>query len=228
MRRRRLGCGGSPGSSPGWRKRRRRGRSGCWATAAGPCAKALSWRRRAGRAGGGRWTELAVTSERLPHGRCPDPQRLAGITPDGAARLVSLHDQDARPIAKGRLGKPSSSATKPRSPTTTTASSSITISSRATLPMPRSSRPPSSGSSTAPGRVPAAVTADRGYGEPGVERDLHALGVRTVVIPRKAKTAQGPQAPSTGGVPAHGQMADRLRRPDQQPETIVRGACQLA
>jgi transposase, IS5 family len=33
-------------------------------------------------------------------------QRLAGITPDGATRRVSLHDADARPIAKGRLGRP--------------------------------------------------------------------------------------------------------------------------
>jgi len=31
--------------------------------------------------------------------------RLAGQTPDGAARLVSLHDADARPIRKGRTGK---------------------------------------------------------------------------------------------------------------------------
>ena len=28
------------------------------------------------------------------------------MTPDGATRRVSLHDPDARPIAKGRLGKP--------------------------------------------------------------------------------------------------------------------------
>jgi IS5 family transposase len=33
-------------------------------------------------------------------------QRVAGMTPDGATRPVSLHDPDARPIAKGRLGKP--------------------------------------------------------------------------------------------------------------------------
>jgi IS5 family transposase len=33
-------------------------------------------------------------------------QRLAGVTPNGATRRVSLHDPDARPIAKGRLGKP--------------------------------------------------------------------------------------------------------------------------
>jgi transposase, IS5 family len=35
------------------------------------------------------------------------------------------------------------------------------------------------------------VTADRGYGQPVVERDLHALGVRTVAIPR-----QGPVPPA--------------------------------
>ena len=33
-------------------------------------------------------------------------QRMAGTIPDGATRRVSLHDPDARPIAKGRLGKP--------------------------------------------------------------------------------------------------------------------------
>ena len=33
-------------------------------------------------------------------------QRLAGTVPDGATRVVSLHDPDARPIVKGRLGKP--------------------------------------------------------------------------------------------------------------------------
>ena len=32
--------------------------------------------------------------------------RLAGQMPDGATRLVSLHDPDARPIRKGRIGKP--------------------------------------------------------------------------------------------------------------------------
>jgi IS5 family transposase len=41
-------------------------------------------------------------------------QGIAGTTPDGAHRVVSLHDQHARPIAKGRLGKRSSSATRRR------------------------------------------------------------------------------------------------------------------
>jgi IS5 family transposase len=36
------------------------------------------------------------------------------------------------------------------------------------------------------GRVPGAVTADRGYGQAAVERDLQELGVRTVAIPPQA------------------------------------------
>jgi IS5 family transposase len=37
------------------------------------------------------------------------------------------------------------------------------------------------------GRVPRAVTADRGYGEAKVEEELAGLGVSNVVIPRKGK-----------------------------------------
>ena len=32
--------------------------------------------------------------------------RVNGDQPDGTTRLVSLHEPDARPIRKGRLGKP--------------------------------------------------------------------------------------------------------------------------
>jgi IS5 family transposase len=31
---------------------------------------------------------------------------VEGVTPEGATRLASLHDPDARPIRKGRLGRP--------------------------------------------------------------------------------------------------------------------------
>ena len=37
--------------------------------------------------------------------------------------------------------------------------------------------------------MPRAVTADRGYGQAAVDRDLHKLGVRTVAIPRQARTS---------------------------------------
>jgi IS5 family transposase len=44
------------------------------------------------------------------------------------------------------------------------------------------------------GRRPRTVTADRGYGEARVENDLHDLGVRTVVIPRKGRPGKARQA----------------------------------
>ena len=37
--------------------------------------------------------------------------------------------------------------------------------------------------------MPRSSTADRSYGEPATDRDLEALGVRTVAIPRKAKVS---------------------------------------
>ena len=54
--------------------------------------------------------------------------RLAGVMPESAHRLVSLHDADARPIRKGRWASRWSSAIKPRSWTTLMGSSSTTTS----------------------------------------------------------------------------------------------------
>jgi hypothetical protein len=50
--------------------------------------------------------ELAVTIERTATVVAQARSRLAGQMPDGATRLVSLHDPDARPIRKGRIDKP--------------------------------------------------------------------------------------------------------------------------
>ena len=41
-----------------------------------------------------------------PAGVAQTRSRLAGVMPDAASRMVSFHDPDARPIRKGRLGKP--------------------------------------------------------------------------------------------------------------------------
>jgi transposase, IS5 family len=50
--------------------------------------------------------ELQTTIERTCRLLDQAHIRLAGGMPDGASRLVSLHDPDARPIRKGRLGRP--------------------------------------------------------------------------------------------------------------------------
>src|SRR5204862_7940569 len=44
------------------------------------------------------------------------------------------------------------------------------------------------------GRTPRTVTADRGYGEAKVDRQLSDLGVTNVVIPRKGRPSQARRA----------------------------------
>lgn len=43
------------------------------------------------------------------------------------------------------------------------------------------------------GRIPRAVTADRGYGEAAVESELTDIGVKTVAIPRKGRPGEARQ-----------------------------------
>jgi transposase, IS5 family len=114
-------------------------------------------------------------------------QRLTGTTPAGATRRVSLHDPDARPIAKGRLGRPIEFGYK---------SQVVDNDDGVVLDHLLEQGNPADAPQLAPaikrvvtrtGRRPRTVTADRGYGEASVEEDLHTLGVRNVVIPRKGK-----------------------------------------
>jgi IS5 family transposase len=121
-------------------------------------------------------------------------QRLAGLMPSGATRRVSLHDGDARPIAKGRLGKPIEFGHKAQ-----------VVDNDDGIVLDHTVEPgnPADAPQLAPavkrvigrtGRTPRTVTADRGYGEKSVEDDLHALGVRAVVIPRKGRPSQARRA----------------------------------
>jgi IS5 family transposase len=121
-------------------------------------------------------------------------QRLSGTTPEGAARRVSLHDGDARPIAKGRLGRPVEFGYKGQV---------VDNDDGVVLDHTLERGNPADAPQLAPaikrvirrtGRRPRTVTADRGYGEAGVENDLHDLRVRTVVIPRKGRPGKARQA----------------------------------
>jgi len=121
-------------------------------------------------------------------------QRLAGNMPAGASRRVSLHDPDARPIAKGRLGKPVEFGYKAQ---VTDNDDGIIVD------YALEQGNPADGPQLAPavtrvinraGRKPRTVTADRNYGEKSIEDDLHRLGVRHVVIPRKGKPGKARQA----------------------------------
>jgi transposase, IS5 family len=121
-------------------------------------------------------------------------QRLAGMMPGGATRRVSLHDPDARPIAKGRLGKPVEFGYKAQ----VTDNDDGVV-----LDYAVEQGNPADGPQLAPavqrvikrtGKTPGTVTADRSYGEKSIDNDLDALGVRHVVIPRKGKPGKARQA----------------------------------
>ena len=121
-------------------------------------------------------------------------QRIAGITPDGATRRVSLHDADARPIAKGSLGKPVQFGYKGQ---VTDNDDGVVLDHNVEQGNPADApqlAPAIKRVIRRTGRKPRTVTADRGYGEKAVDDALHELGVRTVVIPRKGKPGKERQA----------------------------------
>ena len=116
-------------------------------------------------------------------------QRVSGQIPDGATRRVSLHDGDARPIAKGRLGKPVEFGHKAQ----VSDNDGIVLDHTVEVGNPADApqlAPAVARVKKRTGRAPGTVTADRGYGEKRVDDALHDLGVRTVVIPRKGKPSQ--------------------------------------
>jgi transposase, IS5 family len=116
--------------------------------------------------------------------------RLAGHTPDGATRLVSLHDPDARPIVKGRLGKPVEFGYKAQvvdNPDGVVLDHQVWVGNPADAPL---LAPAVRRVIHRSGRVPGAATADRSYGEAKVEADLGELGVAQVAIPHKGTPSQ--------------------------------------
>jgi IS5 family transposase len=126
-------------------------------------------------------TTIARTSQVIGQART----RLAGGTPSGATRLVSLHDPDARPIVKGRLGKPVEFGYKAQvldNPDGIVLDHEILVGNPADAPLlvPAVQRV-----SQWAGRVPGAATADRSYGEAAVDDALGELGVPRVAIPHK-------------------------------------------
>ena len=151
-------------------------------------------------------------------------QRMAGITPDGATRGSACTTVQARPIAKGRLGKPVEFGYKAQ-----------VVDNDDGIVLDHTVQPgqPADAPQLAPAveRVidphrhaathrspPTAATA-----KPASTTACHDLGVRTVVIPRKGKPGKARQAVEhRPAFRKNRQMAHRLRRPDQQPQTRIR------
>ena len=101
---------------------------------------------------------------------------------------------EARPIAKGRLGKPVEFGHKSQimdNDDGIVLDHTVEMGNPADAPL---LAPAVGRVKKRTGRAPGTVTADRGYGEKRVEDDLHDIGVRTVVIPRKGKPGKPRQA----------------------------------
>jgi IS5 family transposase len=150
---------------------------------------------RAGDAASGRATALLAELERtiwaVEQIATQTRTRLAGEIPAGATRVVSLHDTDARPIAKGRLGRPVEFGYKAH---VTDNTQGIVLDHLVEM-----GNPPDAPMLAAAitrisklfGKVPKAATADRGYGEASVETELESMGIKHVAIPRRGRP--GPQ-----------------------------------
>ncbi|CAN5693568.1 ISNCY family transposase [soil metagenome] len=127
---------------------------------------------------------VVVTAQRVV---AQTRSRLAGVMPESATRVVSLHDVDARPIRKGRLGKPVEFGYKAQildNADGVILDHNVEVGNPADAPQ---LAPAIARVATRTGRTPRAVTADRGYGLASVEHDLHDLGVNSVAIPRMSK-----------------------------------------
>ena len=139
--------------------------------------------------------ELEIVAERVAQVAVQTRGRVVeGITPAGATRIVSLHDPDARPIRKGRLGKPVEFGYKAQlvdNEDGVIVDHNVEIGNPPDAPM---LAPAIERIARRAGRTPDAVTADRGYGEAAVEDTLHAIGVRDVVLPRKGRPNAGRRA----------------------------------
>ncbi|HTY34643.1 ISNCY family transposase [Mycobacterium sp.] len=130
---------------------------------------------------------LTTVVERTQRVVAQTRSRLAGVMPDSSSRVVSLHDGDARPIRKGRLGKPVEFGYKAQILDNT---DGVILDHTVELGNPPDApqlAPAIERITRRTGRPPRAVTADRGYGDASVEHDLHQLGVANVAIPRRSK-----------------------------------------
>jgi IS5 family transposase len=101
--------------------------------------------------------------------------------------VVSLHDPDARPIAKGRINRPVEFGYKAQVVDNEDGIVLDYTVEEGNPPDAPELVPAVKRITERAGRVPAAVTTDRGYGEARVEAELRGIGVKTVAIPRKGQ-----------------------------------------
>src|ERR1019366_10720353 len=131
--------------------------------------------------------DLEVTASRVERIAAQTRQCMEGTIPDGAPRLVSLHAPDARPIRKGRLGKPVEFGYKAQ---VVDNQDGVVVDHNVEMGNPNDAAmlvPAITRVAARANRAPKAVTADRGYGDVVVRDALSEMGVHTVVLPTRGK-----------------------------------------
>jgi IS5 family transposase len=166
--------------------------------------------------------ELAVTIERtatvVAQARSRWPGRCPAARPGWSACTTPMRGRSARAASTGRW----SSGIRPRCWTTTTVSSWTTAWNAAPPPTARSSCLPSNASAAGPGRCPRGHCR-RGYGQAAVERGPARRGRAHRGDSPSGQDLTGPQdRRARPRLPQAGQVAHRLRRPDQLSQTRLR------
>jgi IS5 family transposase len=141
-----------------------------------------------------RHAEIIVLCERLGRVVAQARLRLDGGKPDGSTRLVSLFEPDARPIRKGRLGKPVEFGYKAQALDNVDGlilDHSVHVGNPGDVDL---IRPAVERVTRLFGVAPGLLTADRGYWDSTIETDLTEAGIGTVVIPRTGKPSQARQS----------------------------------
>ena len=134
-----------------------------------------------------RLDELSVLADRTRRLIVQARTRIDGGVAPGATRLVSLHEPDARPIAKGRLGKPVEFGYKAQ---VCDNGDGLIIDHSVHVGNPHDTdllRPAVDRIINQCGGAPVMLTADRGYNQATMEADLNTVGVAMVAIPRTGK-----------------------------------------
>lgn len=153
----------------------------------------LNGKRRHRRASRRRLDELQMLADRTR--QLIEQARICirGDVPPGATRLVSLHDPDARPIAKGRLGKPVEFGYKAQVADNT---DGLIVDHTVHMGNPHDAellRPCVARIIKNHGTAPVMMTADRGYWDATIETDLTTAGVTSGAIPRTGKPSAARQ-----------------------------------
>jgi transposase, IS5 family len=149
--------------------------------------KALKTKRKLKRPQRRRLDELARLVDRTRTVMVQARTRINGEVPDGATRLVSLHEPDARPIRKGRLGRPTEFGYKAQ---VCDNGDGLIVDHSVHMGNPHDAellRPAVARITTTCKATPSMVTADRGYWDATIETDLTNSGVISVAIPRTGK-----------------------------------------